>query len=293
MKPFDIMIAIAVMVVWGANFGFAKWGLDELPPLVLMTLRFGLVALILVPFTRLPAGKLPWILAVSFILGCLHFALMFTGLARIDAALAAIAIQMQVPFAAILAALFFNDRLGWRRMAGMVGAFAGVIIIAGEPNLEGDLGALALVVSASAMWAVSNVLIKKMGAVDGMALNGWMALFAVPQLIIASLLLESGQLDALAAAGWKTVASVTYQAVLVMVVGYGLWYGLIRRYQVNQTMPFTLLVPLFGVLAGVVMLDEALTWRLLVGGAATIAGVAVIVLRRPEAVDRTRAGSVS
>lgn len=293
MKPLHIVAAALVMALWGGNFGFAKWGLEELPPLTLMALRFALVALMLVPFTRPPAGRLPWIVAISFTLGGLHFSLMFSGLSRIDASLAAIAIQLQVPFAAILAALFFDDRLGWRRMAGMVGAFVGIVIIAGEPKVQGDPTALAMIIGASAMWAISNVLIKKMGPVDGFALNGWMALFAVPQLVLASLLLETGQIDALMHAGWKSLVSIVYQAVLVMVVGYGVWYVLIRQYAVNQTMPFTLLVPLFGVLAGIVMLGEELTWRVVVGGAATIAGVGVIVLRRPDAVDRTKAGSAT
>ncbi len=71
-------------------------------------------------------------------------------------------------------------------------------------------------------------------------------------------------------------------AVMVTVVGYGLWYHLLRHHPVNQTMPFTLLVPVFGVVFGVLLLGETLTWRTVVGGLLTLFGVSVIVLRRPR-----------
>ena len=57
---------------------------------------------------------------------------------------------------------------------------------------------------------------------------------------------------------------------------------MLRRYSVNQVIPFTLLVPVFGVLSGVLMLGETLNVQSTLGGIATIAGVAVIVLRRPH-----------
>ena len=71
-------------------------------------------------------------------------------------------------------------------------------------------------------------------------------------------------------------------AILVTVISYVMWYRILRRYSVNQAMPFTLLVPVIGVLAAALLLDEPLTLRVILGGVATIAGVAVIVLRRPK-----------
>src|SRR3546814_258698 len=76
--------------------------------------------------------------------------------------------------------------------------------------------------------------------------------------------------------------AVVYQAVVVVVIGYGYWYWLMRRYQINQIMPATLLVPPFGVLSGVILLGETLTLSLIAGGIMTIIGVAIIILRRPR-----------
>ncbi len=285
MKPTDLAIVIFVMVVWGLNFVVGKWGIAQFPPIFMIGLRFALVALMLVPFVKVPREKLSWILMLSFTLGCVHFSLMFTGLRDLDAAAAAIAIQIQVPFAALIAAIFLDDKLGWRRTLGMALAFAGVVIMAGEPRVSGSLWPLFLVIAGSFMWAVSNVQIKQLGPVDGFALNAYLGLFAAPQLFIASAFLEEGQVQAVINADWVGWSVIFYMAVLVTIVSYAMWYRLLRRYTVNQAMPFTLLVPIIGVLSAALFLDEPLTWRVLLGGAATIAGVAVIVLRRPRLAD--------
>ncbi|MBK1696489.1 DMT family transporter [Rhodovibrio salinarum] len=287
-RPLDLFGFIAIMIVWGSNFAVSKVGLQELPPILLVGLRFMIVAALLVPFVKVPKGKLLGVFAVSVVLGFLHFSLMFTGLTGIDASTAAISIQLQVPFAAILAALAFGETVGWRRALGMAIAFAGVAVIAGEPRLDGAYGSLALVLSAALVWAVANVLVKRLDDINGTQLNAYMAAFAFPQLFFASFLLEGGQWDALASADWLTVGLVlAYQSVIVVVLGYGLWYALLGRYDVNIAMPFTLMVPFFGVASGVIALGEPLTWRLLAGGAMTVIGVGIVTIRRPRVTGPT------
>lgn len=292
MSARDIAGLLLVALVWGVNFAVVKAGLAELPPVFFVALRFAAVALVLVPFVRLPRQKLGRLVLLSMTLGGLHFSLMFVGLRDLDVATAAIAIQLQVPFAAILAAVFLDDRLGWRRLAGMAIAFAGVALIAGEPRIGGNLMPLALVVSAALVWAVANIQIKALGDIDVFALSAWVAVLAAPQLFVASLLLEDGQWTALAAAGWAAWGSIAYQVVLVTILGYGIWYWNMQRHAVNQVMPFTLLVPLFGVLSGIVFFDERLTGPMIAGGLATIAGVAVVVIRRPRVVAPSTKGGL-
>jgi len=283
-RPLHIVAFVLIAAIWGFNFAIAKIGLYQLPPIFMMALRWGLVGLLLGPFVKPPRGLWKPVIWLSFTLGFVHFAVMFTGLKDLDAATAAIAIQLQVPFAALLAAVFFNDKLGWRRALGLAVAFVGVAIIAGEAHLAGSYLPLALVIVAACIWSVANVQIKLMGEVDGMMLNAWIGVFAAPQLAVASFLLEDGQWAALAAADWQAAMAVVYQAVLVVIVGYGGWYWLLRHHSVNQVMPFTLLVPGFGVLSGVLFLGESLTPALIVGGLLTVLGVGIITLIRPKLV---------
>jgi O-acetylserine/cysteine efflux transporter len=287
-----IAVLLAVTVVWGVNFAVVKTGLGIMPPIAFVALRFAVVGLLLLPWLRWPPPRLRDLVVLSVILGVVHFSLMFTGMRGLDVATASIAIQLQVPFAAILAAIFFQETLHWRRLTGMAIAFAGVVLIAGEPRLSGNLLPLFLVIAAACTWASATIQIKRIGDdVDVLALNGWVALLAAPQLALLSWAIEDGQLAAIATADWRLWLSVAFQALLVTIFGYSVWYRLMRRFSVNQVMPFTLLVPLFGVLSGVIFFDDQLTLLMLIGGLCTIAGVAIIIIRRPRVIaPSTKAG---
>ncbi|MBL8670112.1 MAG: EamA family transporter [Alphaproteobacteria bacterium] len=293
MRPVDLLVMVFVMLLWGFNFGFAKWGLQEIPPILLMAMRFALTGLMLVPFVPLPRGRWLAILGVSVTLGCLHFPLMFTGLRDLDTATTSIAAQLQVPFSAILAWLAFRDRLRWRRLCGMALAFGGVVVIAGEPRVAGGLGSLLMIVGAAFFWALSTVQIKRIGDIDGLQLAGWMSLLAAPQLLAISLVLETGHVAAVAEAGWRTAVSLAYMTVVITALSYKLWYKLLQRYAVNQVMPFTLLVPVFGIVSGIAMLGESLSWTQVAGSAIVLAGVAIIVIRKPEVLEPRASGSGS
>ena len=287
MNTADIALAVAVSFFWGLNFVVAKLGLTELPPMAMMTARFALVTLLLVPFVRAPVGRMREIAILSFTFGLVHFSLMFTGLQYVDAGVAALAIQIQVPFAALLAAVLYGDRPGWRRTVGMVVAIAGVAIVVGRPDEGSELWAVGLIVLSALVWAVANIQMQRLSDLNGFTVNGWLALFALPQLAAASLVLESGQWQVMQQAGWLGWGSVAYQAVIVVVLCYGVWYRLLRRYGVGMVMPYTVLVPVFGVIAGAVLLSEPLTWNVIVGGIMTITGVGIIVIRRPRLTENT------
>jgi O-acetylserine/cysteine efflux transporter len=286
---------LAVAFIWGINFAVVKIGLMHWPPLLFVAIRFISVALALSPFLRpLAPGKFIHVLGLSATLGVFQFGTMFFGMEHLDAATAAIAVQIQVPFAAILAAIVFGETLHWRRILGIGLAFAGVACLAGKVHFDnGQLASLALVLAASCIWGTSSVQIKLLGDdVEVLNLNAWVALLAVPQTLVASFIFESGQWQAIATADLKSWAVIAYQAIFVNVVGYSIWYRMMRKFPVNQVMPFTLLVPIFGVLSGVMALGEKLTGLMLLGAALTLAGVAIVVLRRPRVIAPvTKAGA--
>lgn len=278
LRPLDLLRTLAVMLIWGLNFIAAKWGLAEFPPLLMMALRFGIVALLLCPWNRLPPRLLPHVLALSLTLGSVHFSLMFAGLARADASLAALLTPVQVPAAAVLAALVFRERLALRLALGLLVAFLGIVLIAGAPRAS-DPAAVAMILGAAFVWAIANIQLKFVAGADPFVLTGWIAFFATPQLVALSLLLESEHGRVMAEASWLAWGSVLYQSVAVAILSYALWYRLIRIYPVSQMMPFTLLAPVIAVAGAVLLLGEELTLRVAAGGVATMAGVAITVFR--------------
>jgi len=282
-----------VQVLWGANFAVAKFGLDSFSPIFFVALRFSLVAVLLVFVVGLPKpAMLKRLLPLSITMGVMHFTLMFLGMAELDAATSSIAIQLQTPFAAIMAAFFLGETLGWRRIVGMVTAFAGVMLIAGEPRFSDDPWPLLAVVGAAFAWALGNIQVKALGdEIDAVTLNGWIAILAAPQLLIASWLIEGPQWQNIPDATWISWAALLFQAVVIAIFTYWIWYNMMRRYPVNLVIPFTLLLPMIGVAAGALLRDETVTWQMIVGGLATVAGVGIIVLRRPAvAAPATKTG---
>lgn len=286
MRPFDAVIAVAIMALWGVNFAVAKLGLAELPPILFVTLRFIIVSIVLVPFVPVPHGRWRDILILAAVFGGIHFPLMFSGMALVDAAVSSILVQIQVPAAAALAAIFLGDKIGWRRMSGMAVAILGVAILAGSPTEASSPWGVAMVIVGGIAFAVASIWMKRLADLDAATINGWMSLFATAPLLAYSLTLEEGQLTAIAGASWHAWFAVAFQAIAIVILSYWLWYRLLRRYSVNQTMPYLLLLPIFGVLGGVVLRGEPVTWAMALGGALTIVGVAVIILRRPKSVEQ-------
>ena len=206
---------------------------------------------------------------------------MFSGLQGVDAGPAAIAIQLTAPFSAILAAVYYRERMGRWQLLGMGVAFVGVYVLAGDPTAAPSIPHLLLVVAAAFTWAVANILIKRLRGINVFVLNAWVALLALPQLLLASFLLEHGQFEALAAADWRGWGAILYMAVGASITAYGLWYYLIGKYEVNRIVPMTLLSPVLAVVFAVLILDEPLSVRIVLGGALTLAGVAMIQFLRP------------
>ncbi|MBZ0329511.1 EamA family transporter [Halomonas sp. ANAO-440] len=281
----DLLLGLVIVTIWALNIIVIKLGVAELPPLLLTTLRFILVASLLVPFHPVARHQLPFLLLLSVTFGTLHFALLFIGLGQAEAGTGALLVQMGTPFATLLAVIFLGERLSAKRIVGLVLSFGGVMILAGGPSLPSPLPMALLLLSALG-WAISQLLIKKGPNIAPMALAGWVALFAIPQVGLGSWWFESGQMEAISQAGLFGWGAVFYTAVMSSIVAYGLWYGLLRRHAVSRLAPLSLLVPAGAVVLGIVLLGEQLNTHIAIGGAMVIAGVALIVIRFRALVGR-------
>jgi O-acetylserine/cysteine efflux transporter len=274
----DIGLALSVPIIWGMGIVFAKAGLDEFPPLFLMSMRFIVSAVLLCWFFPPPIGQLRAIFLIALVSATIQYGLTFYGLAGLDASTAVLFMQLEVPFSAACAAIFLNDKLGWKRAGGLVVAFFGVALIAGAPSLSSQLFPAFLVIVGVFTWAIGQVMIKKMVKITGFQLIAWVSVFAGPQMLVSSLVLESDHLSLLKNAtliGW---GSVIYMGIVMTALGYGIWYHLLKKYEMNQVVPFLLLLPVSSILGAVLFLGERPSMRILIGGVVIITGVAVIVM---------------
>ncbi len=291
LRPLDVLMGLAVPLIWGLGVVFAKAAIEHFPPILLMALRFTLTALVLVWFVKPPWRVLRQLAAIAFVSAAIQYSLTFNGLRGVDASTAVLVLQIEVPFLVLLGAVLLHERVGLRKWLGIAIALAGVGLIAGEPRLGQAWGSLALLVGGAFSWALGQIMVRRLGEIGGLTMIAWVAVFAAPQLFVFSLVFERDHLAAIVSADWVVWSTVVYLGVVMTALGYAMWYSLIGRHPVSRVGPFLLLMPVFSVLGGVVLLGEALTPLIALGGAIVIAGVAVIMVRRgagaaPEAGAR-------
>ena len=284
MKPVDIGIVLLVVTIWGGNFIAMRIGALEIPPYFLLALRLSIAALALAWFVRSPRGMTLPLLGISFTMCILHFGLALVGLKHVEAGTGSLAMQAAVPFAALLAWIFFGEIFGWRRILGVALAFSGLTIISGVPQLGERSDMFFLMVISALCFSIATIQIRQLGNTNFMSINAWVCIFSAPMAFLVSWVFEVGQWNSLMAANTPTILGIVYMGLIASVFGQGLWYRLLPRYQTNQVMPYTLLVPVLGILFGIIFLGETLNWELVVGGIMTITGVAAIVLRSSGAL---------
>jgi O-acetylserine/cysteine efflux transporter len=280
MSAVQIICAVAVPLLWGYQFVEIKVGVSEFPPLFFLALRFLVIALLLVPFVARPARRqLGPIAAISLFLGGLNFGLFYVGLGLGSGSMSAIAYQLATPFTVLLAWPLLAEKPSLITSAGVVLAFAGVVVLAAGPGLSGNMLALLLVVGAAFAFAVSNVLTKRYGPFDPLMLMGWSSLLTVPQVLVMSLLLEYGQMASLATADGRGWLALAYTIFIGGIVGFSLWFWLIGRCSMGRVAPFGLLLPVFALISSVLFLGERMTPKLIVGGLLAISGVALTQIK--------------
>ena len=274
MNSKQILLALIVPITWGLGFTLAKIGMEQFSALLIMSIRFGIAGLVLVWFTKPPWGYMREIFVVALIGSTIQYGLTYNGLKGIDASTAAILVQLEGPILALMGTILLKEKLGLTRALGMGFAFLGVFIIAGEPRLDGHIDSVILLVAGSTVWAVAQIMISRLKGLSGITILAWVAIMATPQMLIASLIIEDGQWQAITSASLVDWSIIFYLAFIMTVVGYSVWYHLLSSVDVSKVSPFLMLLPITSIIAGIVLLDEKLTLSMIIGGLMIMTGVA-------------------
>lgn len=281
MPPSHLLLALAVVFVWGTNFVVIRWGLDGLPPFLFATLRFALSALPWLLF--IPRPTAPWrkLAAFGVLLGVGQFGLLFLAIqGRISPGLASLVVQIQVFFTIGMSLVLMRERVRGFQVMGLLLALAGLAVIAAHLDATVTLVGLMLVIGAAFFWACANLVVKSLGPVNMLHFMVWSSAFAVPPLLLISVLTEGVPAITAALQGADAVVwgSVLWQALGNTLFGYGVWNWLLARHPAATVTPLALLVPVFGMGASALSLGEALPGWKLGAGALVLSGLAVIVL---------------
>lgn len=286
----DLLLALLVVAVWGANFTVIKVGLAGVPPMLLAGLRYVVVAFPAVFFVARPKIGAAYVIAYGLTVGVGQFGALFYAMdLGMPAGLASVVPQSQALFTLIFAAWMLGERISRTQLAGMFLSGVGLGIIAyhldGPGTSEIPVTAFLLTLLGAASWGLSNIVVRKAAqaaarqgdSLDMLSMVVWSALVPPVPLFILSLLLDSPQamiqsLSHLNAASLFAIGYIAYAATLV---GFGGWSRLLAKYPASTVAPFSLLVPVTGLLTAGVVLGERLTPLQWLGSIAVVGGLLI------------------
>ncbi len=276
-----LLLAVAVMAVWGTNFVVIKIALEHLPPLLLATLRFFFVFFPLAFFVKRPAVKWSNLAAYGVLIGAGQFGLLFLAMkGDITPGLASLIVQTQIFFTIAMSMRLSGERVRGYQIVALLIATAGLgLIFARSDGGATPLG-IGLVLLAALSWSGGN-LVAKAGAPSNMlAYVVWAGLFSVPPLFVLSLALEGwpAMVAGVRDADAGTWAAVLWQSVGNTMFGYAAWGWLLARHPASLVTPMALLVPVFGMASSALVLGEPMPGWKLVATALVMTGLALNLL---------------
>jgi O-acetylserine/cysteine efflux transporter len=271
MSTKDLAIALIVVTVWGANFTVIRLGLDGVPPLLLVSLRFALAVFPAILFVRRPEIKLFHLLVYGFSVGIGQFVCLFYAIhIGMPAGVASVVLQSQAFFTMLFAFILLREPFSCRQIVGLFLAAAGLYLVAGGTSTSTAIpfGALLLTLMGAAFWGISNIVVRQatMAAaargkkIDMLSLVIWSSLVPPVPLFLLSLLFDSPETvsDAVIHLNALSLFSIAYLAFGATILGYGAWSYLLGKYPANRVAPLSLLIPVAGLITARVVLGEQL-----------------------------------
>jgi len=275
----DVFLASIVPMVWAIGLVISKPAMEQLPPILLNAIRWGISGTLMFYFFPFPRKIFKELFLISFI-GCtIQYSLTFSGLRIVDASSAILFIQSEIPFGIIVAFLLLGERTPLKNIIGLVIAFIGIFFLSGSPDLEGKMHGVLLILLGSLFWAFAQILAKPISKeIGGLALTAWLGVFCAPQCLIASYFIEGNTINYIMNADLKTWIIVLYLGLIMNVLGYSIWYTVLSRNPANYVMPVLLLFPVTGLLTSILILGETPNSYSYIGGAIIVFGVSIILI---------------
>jgi O-acetylserine/cysteine efflux transporter len=274
-----LLLALAIVAVWGTNFVVIKISLEAFPPFLFATLRYFFALLPIVFFV--PRPKVSWrnLCAYGLATGVGQFGVMYFAIdGRISPGLASLVIQTQVFFTIGFAMFFAREGLKRYQAVAVAVAMTGLGIIALHTDASTTFFGLALVVFAGLSWGAANTVSRSAGSINMLSYVVWASAFSIPPLFLMSLFFEGGwehMSTAMALAPVGAWLGVLWQSWGNTLFGYAAWGWLLSKHPAALVAPTPLLVPIFGMGASAYFLSEPLpTWKIL-AAALVIAGLVV------------------
>jgi O-acetylserine/cysteine efflux transporter len=275
----QILLALLPPLFFGTGFTIAKPAVSHFPPLFLILICYGSIA-VLMGLTQRERLKTPWpsIMLIAAFSVTIQGALLFWAIRspEMPATAANLILQIQIPFAVLLGWLLMNERPDGRRMLGTALAILGVALVIGLPETPPGLVPTVMIIVSALCWSLGQVLVRRLGKDNGVGVLKGNAIGSLPQLALATLLFEHGQWQSVVTATWLQWSMLGFVAVVGFYFAYLSWFTLLKQCRLDEASPFLLLMPVVGIVTAALVLGESVSLAQLVGGAVILLGLAIV-----------------
>lgn len=272
MTPLELT---ALGAIWGASFLFMRVAAPDFGAAPLVAMRLWLGALVLLPLLwharrAFPPALWPRLALIGAINSAIPFTLFAWAAQRAPAGVGAITNSMAVLFVALIAFLFYGEKIGARRAIALVAGFAGVVVLASGKVAGADVGpAVAAGTAAAFLYGIGANLVKRhLAGLPATAVAGATLLCAA--LLSTPFAIADWPSAPVPMRSWLSVAAL---GVLCTGIAFVMYYRLIARIGAPRAATSTYLVPLFGVAWAWWLLGEPLTWTMALAGVLILGGV--------------------
>jgi len=266
-----LLLALAIVAVWGTNFVVIKNCLAAFPPFLFAALRYFFALLPMAFF--IPRPKVSWgnLCIYGLATGVGQFGVMYYAMNnQISPGLASLVIQTQVFFTIGFAMFFAKEGLKPYQAVAVAVAMTGLVIIALHTDATTTFLGIALVVFSGFSWGIANTVSRRAGSINMLSYVVWASAFSIPPLLLISLIFEGGTdhlVHVLIAAPLGAWIGVLWQSWGNTLFGYAAWGWLLSKHPAAVVAPAPLLVPIFGMGASAFFLSESLPlWKVAAAG---------------------------
>ena len=266
------------MAAHGSAFPVAKLALNNsVPPILMASLRMGLVLIILIPFWRFKIPEKKYIIpliAFSISMGVLVYVFMNLSL-YYSTIISPIIVgsQLAIPFGILASALMLGENINKKKWFLIIAAFVGVVIIFFDPQLGNNLIGLFFASLMALFFGLAQVYSRQLKNLDTSLLNASVGIFGFIILLIISYFIEGNTVLNLESINLDSWMLISYQAIIVSLCAHLLMFYLYKFYTVGQIFPFYSLFPIFGIALTFLVFGEVPTTLFILGGIIVITSV--------------------
>ena len=273
-----LLILLFIAIAYGSAFPITKLALnDSVPPILMASLRMGIVLILLIPFWkfRIPEKKyMPSLIAFSFSMGVMVYVFMTLSL-YYSSIISPVIVgsQLAIPFGVLASSIMLNENISSKKWILVLASFVGILIIFFDPKLTNNFLGLFYAALMALSFGLAQVYSRQLKDLDVSLTNAFTGLFGFIILLILSFFIEGDAITNIKLINSNTWLLIFYQAIVVSLGAHLLMFYLYKFYTVGQIFPSYSLFPIFGIGLTFLIFGEVPTLLFLIGSIIVLGSV--------------------